>query len=424
VSSSFPATTPSHPYGARSHGDLAELARELLLAGHLIDRSGMPHLISRFGREGMTEIAIDEWMAASPVYTKRMQRILGFEGDDVATIFKGMQLDIGAPPEFMDFRYRVHDSHHGEFWLDHCGALMDVEPMGDEYVTAMCHTIEDPTFDATATATNPRAQVRPMHRPPRAPADRHPHCHWTVTIEEGADPLPYPPQAELLGSVTAAAIPLAERPGDLPADDGDATYEGEVDPDLVMERFSSATLAAICDELALQGHLLSQGFMLHVAERAGGDEALEIGSRQLTGIAGLTSKRLAASLGVAADLDGVAAVLAVHPIFLPRSYVDLHLDRTTEGAELRLSLGPCPALAQDDGLTWPAILVDSDDSGLAAAVTCIAPRARVTRVDPSPGAAATWDITIDPDAPPADQPTEVTLAEFSTGASFTFERRG
>src|SRR5690606_21463328 len=139
-------------WSGRSHAELAELARELLMAGHLIDRSGMPHAISRFGREGLTDIAIHEWMAASPVYTKRMQELLGFEGDTVATIFKGMQWDIGAPHEFLDFRFTVIDDHHGEFHLDHCGALMDVEPMGDEYVTAMCHTIEDPTFDATAMA--------------------------------------------------------------------------------------------------------------------------------------------------------------------------------------------------------------------------------------------------------------------------------
>jgi hypothetical protein len=31
---------------------------------------------------------------------------------------------------------------------------MDVEPMGEDYVRLMCHDIEDPTFDATAVATN------------------------------------------------------------------------------------------------------------------------------------------------------------------------------------------------------------------------------------------------------------------------------
>ena len=107
----------------------------------------------------------------------------------MVTIFKGLQLDIGAPPQFMDFRYTVHDPWHGEFRLDHCGALMDVEPMGEEYVVSMCHDIEDPTFDATAVATNPRAQVRPVHRPPRRPADRHPHCAWTVVIDEAHPPV-------------------------------------------------------------------------------------------------------------------------------------------------------------------------------------------------------------------------------------------
>lgn len=49
-----------------SREDLAILVPELLLCGHLIDRSGMPHLIGAFGREGMTQVAIEEWMASSP----------------------------------------------------------------------------------------------------------------------------------------------------------------------------------------------------------------------------------------------------------------------------------------------------------------------------------------------------------------------
>ena len=59
--------------------------------------------------------------------------------------------------------------------------------MGPDYVRSMCHDIEDPTFDATAVASNPRAQVRPIHRPPRSPGprrDQHPHCAWTVIIDE------------------------------------------------------------------------------------------------------------------------------------------------------------------------------------------------------------------------------------------------
>ena len=145
--------------------------------GQMIDRSGMAvvHLGLR-SRGHDRRSPIEEWMTASPDLHQAHAAGPGLRPDagdgDVVTIFKGLQLDIGAPPQFMDFRYTVHDPWHGEFRLDHCGALMDVEPMGPDYVRSMCHDIEDPTFDATAVATNPRAQVRPVHRPPRtSPAE-------------------------------------------------------------------------------------------------------------------------------------------------------------------------------------------------------------------------------------------------------------
>ncbi len=96
--------------------ELAVVVPELLLMGQLIDRSGMAWCIAAFGREEMLQVAIEEWAAASPIYTRRMQEALGYAPTepggrgDVVTIFKGgLQLDIGAPPQFMDFRYTVHD---------------------------------------------------------------------------------------------------------------------------------------------------------------------------------------------------------------------------------------------------------------------------------------------------------------------------
>ena len=154
---------------------LARLGREYLLHGHLQDRVGIPLVLARHSRQDMLDVAIEEWMAASPIYSLRSQRALNFGNGDVPTIFKNIQLDIGAPHQFMDFRYKVADANHGEFWLDHCGALMDVEPMGEEFVQGMCHDIEDPTFDATVGATNPHAEVRPIH-----------HIHAAETQEERA----------------------------------------------------------------------------------------------------------------------------------------------------------------------------------------------------------------------------------------------
>ncbi len=78
-----------------TRAELARLVPELLLCGHMIDRAGMPHLLGAFGLEGMRDIAIEEWKGASPHYTMRMQRALGYTGQGVVTIFKGLQLDVG-----------------------------------------------------------------------------------------------------------------------------------------------------------------------------------------------------------------------------------------------------------------------------------------------------------------------------------------
>ncbi len=255
-------------YASLTRDQLAVLVPELLLIGQLIDRSGMGWCIKPFGHPEMLQIAIEEWMGSSPVYTKRMQKALKFEGDDVVTIFKGLQLDIGAPPQFMDFRYTVHDRWHGEFQLDHCGALLDNEPMGEDYVRGMCHDIEDPTFDATAVATNRKAQIRPIHRPPRTPADRHPHCAWTVTIDESYPEIADHPVVDVLRRTRAARTELdpIDRDGE-----GQADYSGALVSDIDFAAFSQSALVRIADEVCLQMHLLNLSFILAVGA-AGRDE--------------------------------------------------------------------------------------------------------------------------------------------------------
>ena len=49
-------------------------------------------------------------------------------------------------------------------------------------------------------ATNPKAQVRPIHRPPRTPADRHPHCAWTVIIDESYPEVSSIPALDIVAS--------------------------------------------------------------------------------------------------------------------------------------------------------------------------------------------------------------------------------
>ncbi|MBI2705228.1 MAG: hypothetical protein HYX32_08075 [Actinobacteria bacterium] len=410
-------------YDGCSHDELAALGREYLLAGHLIDRAGMPALIAELGLETMRDVAIEEWMAASPIYTRRMQRLLGFEGDDVATIFKGMQFDIGAPHQFMDFRYEVTDHDHGEFWLAHCGALMDVEPMGEEFVVAMCHDIEDPTFDATAVATNPKAQVRPIHRPPRSPADRHPHCHWRVDIVDDAMPLCDPEVMRSLATSKAATAPL---PPIAVATDGWNAYPRTFEPELRLERFSSGALRALLDEVALQGHLLAHSFLLAVARRSDTETARRVGAKQMNGIVGLTAKRLAKHLRTEGALGDIARVIELHPAFRPRAYValDVSLDHAADGTQqLLVTMRDCPALHESDSLSWAALLAGGNTASIDALIQAVNPRARCSvargsHEHHSPG--YRWSVAIDQSAEPAGESDDVVVASFSTGADFAF----
>ena len=277
--------------GGLSRAELCTLGREQLLAGHLQDRGSIPTLLRRHTMAEANEIAIEQWMTASPVYTRRMQRLLGFAGDDVETIMKGLQLEVGFPHQFMDVGYELHSARSGEFWLRRCGALADVVPMGEEMVRGMCHDIEDPTFDATAVATNARAQVRPIHRPPAVPRGG-PDCHWTITIDDAH--VPVEPHPELAGMEASVVANLPNEPRDSIEPDGWDDYSGPFDADFELERLSHRALQIAVREFSLQGHILARACMRAIDRHHGQDEAIEAGRALFTGIGWVTAERITA----------------------------------------------------------------------------------------------------------------------------------
>ena len=278
----------------------------------------MAWCISAFGREEMAQIAIEEWAGSSPIYTRRMQKALGYAPitpgtGDVVTIFKGLQLDIGAPPQFMDFRYTVHDPWHGEFHLDHCGALMDVEPMGEDYVRSMCHDIEDPTFDATAVASNPKAQVRPIHRPPRRPeqvaGEQRPHCAWTVIIDES-----YPavqPIAALAEVGATHAATLLLDPIDRVGGGARRLHRAAASPTWTSRRSRTRRWSGSPTRSACRCTCSTCRSWWRCGRAVDSDEqAREIATKQLVGIAGIAAERISRALGTDALRDARTAPAA------------------------------------------------------------------------------------------------------------------
>ena len=400
-------SSPSR-FAQLSREQLAVLVPELLLIGQLIDRSGMAWCISSFGRDAMVQIAIEEWAGASPIYTRRMQQALKYQGTDVVTIFKGLQLDIGAPPQFMDFRYTVHDRWHGEFHLDHCGALLDVEPMGEQYVFGMCHTIEDPTFDATAVATNARAQVRPIHRPPRTPADRQPHCAWTVIIDESYPEAQSIPALDIVSQTRAATWELDDID---PSDEGEADYSGALLSDFDFAAFSHSALVRMADEVCLQMHLLYLSFAIAVRARAADEaEAISVCTKGLIGIAGVAAERIHHALKLPGGPEGVLRVLELHPLLNPVGYVSADIEAN------RLTVRRSPA---HDDASWISLCSPDSVLPLQAIATAVDPHIEV-RVS---GTDTDWTAGFtETDGVSAELP-EVEVVKFSGGASFVFEPR-
>jgi hypothetical protein len=411
---------------ALTRSELTIVNRELMLAGHLHDRASFPAILRSHAMDEANEIAIEEWMTASPVYTRRMQRLLDFADGDVGTIFKGFQLDIGMPHQFLDAGFEVHDADHGEFWLRSCGALADVRPMGHEMVRGMCVDIEDPTFDATAEATSPHAQVRPIHRPPEVPHGG-PDCHWTITIDPAHPPIhPHPRLAEVESTLLAqlpATLPPSGEPG------GWDDYARPFDPHFEFEDLSHGALQAVARELAIQFHLLARACMLAVDRRYGTDEAVAVGRATFTGVGWVAAERMAAALGIGTD-DGddtkaagpsaIARVLSMLNLLTPADYLGITLESDDDA--LRVTLDPdAPALREGDAFSVSGLLDLGADEILRAIVHGVNPCATVEET--ADGAPRAWVITTPEGAPPAEEPDAVRLVRFSTGATAVFVRR-
>jgi hypothetical protein len=409
---------------------LSRLAHEFNLIGHLYDRVSQPLVAIEYGPEGFTRSGIEEWQCASPIYSLRMQKALGFEGDTVETVFKNLQLEVGSPQQFMDFQFRLDSADYGEFWLAHCGALMDLERNGNdaELIKLMCHDIEDPTFDATAAATHRRIVMRPFHRPPRIDtgggngSGSYPHCRWKVyKVDEDIAYDHHPVMYELRES-KLANVPLVE-PGEIREAGGLEDYSGSFDPHLQFEDFSQRALQLIIQENALQALLLAHSYTRSQTNNYGDEVGRRFSERSWVGHARVAVERFQKYLGLDGDdIETMAKVFQLHPHFYPRSYTDLRID-ITGPASLRIGIGDCPALEEGVRHNWFSQLSMEPHPAIESIAAHVNPRARCHPVSDPGDARYAWDVVIDDNNEPLPEPVEMQIARTSGGINFEFERR-
>lgn len=398
---------------------LLELAYDWMLSGMLVTRSMMPLVVLAGGdMDLMNQVAIDEWMGASPNYTGRLQRLFGIEGDDVTAIIKGLQLDVGFVHQYMHVTYQVIDPYHAEFQLPHCGALLDAEAFGEERVFGMCHTIEDPTFDATALATNPRARIRPIHRPPRMPADRQPHCHWTITIDPDNDPVPPIELTTRVGATVLAGI--SNQLPDRGRGNGIDDYRGPLIPEFRLSHLSDAALVAAAREFQIQAHLLMVSSDLALREHFDASTAAQIMRDSFLSAGWVASERLNRWHGVApgqGTAEDVVTALSLTPMLPPG------LSRTVrnEGDRVHLELEPQVAELLDVSHPgWIGVLAAGDPSGLEGIARGASHMARVEELDVTDSSMRAT-FTIDESTADRPEPDVVALAHIGRPATWQFD---
>lgn len=386
---------------------LAQIGREYMLAAQFNSRTGYAALQMNHGPEAYLQVAIDNWMAVSPIYSQRIQRAMRTNtGSDIATILKGLQLECGMSHQYFDAGMEEVSAREGYFWLNSCGPLLETEPRGEAAVKTMCHDVEDPTFDATAVATNPRARVRPVHRPPRVPADRVPHCKWRVTIEPDAEPLEEPALTGVMRRTVLAGLEIERRACE--ESGGLDYYDGPLVETLQLERFSKSALVVICKELAVQIHLLLNALGHVIGERYGAEAGRAVSVFQFSGAGWVISERLARVLGHdQGGIDAIVDVLRVHPAFQPVEYFGIEVVKTGEDSA-RICFGPGAASQEAVALGWYPLLQAGDVSGLEALLRGVDPGVSLA---PAPSGGMAWDIRVGVPGATVEEPLSVQIAK-------------
>lgn len=402
---------------------LARLGREYQMLSMFHDRAWMPHVAGIAGEEGTVTMADGEWMGASPIYTRRNLANVGAAGDTVQSIAKGIQLDIGGPDHFLDFRFEIVSDTEAFFWTEFCGPhdhLVRMTANDHDTVKLMCHDMEDRTFDATFSATNPKARCEPVFRPPRPDEFTGHHCRWRLFIDETLEGSP-PPNPSLAFMETTKAARFAFVLGESKEPGGLDDYAGPFMDWFRLEEFSHAFLVRQAKEYALDNHLLMRAGYWTAEQNWGAGFLAATAPQHRAGFAPGLTYRLRRALGIEGDdIEAVAKILQIDPVHVP-DYTAFRVEVDDE--EILVSLHDCEALHDDPRSPLGPLTQTPDTPGFEHMAQAVNPRARISVDTPPDGAVAAWRVWIDPAAEPVEPHPLVDMVNMNDITTFDLSAR-
>ena len=402
------AFNPSLELTDFDHDVLANYGRDIMLANHIHDRSALSQVAIQFGAQGQTDVACDEWMSSSPIYNHRNRQLLGIEGDDVSVALKGLQFDIGAPHNYLNFHYELVSPDEGYFWTSTCGPynyMREMSGASEEAQIQICHHMEDPTFDATVMAVNPLMRCRPVYRPPLVEVPEKGPCKWLVSIQRDIGLVEDCPNLDKVKQTRAANFEFAKP---TTTSVGLQNYSGEFIRDMCLEKLSHESLALQCKEFMLDVLLLNYSCYTSIAVRFGEEQLLPIQTEQWKALAPVTVHRLRKNFSIEGeDIAAILKVLQLNP-FLPPEYFSLGYQQISTERGL-VWLEDCEAYREEVKRGIAGMLVTHPNQpGFDALAHAVNPRAQVkplTCEEAPVDCVLAWEILIDSTAEPAERST-------------------
>jgi hypothetical protein len=278
--------------------------------------------------------------------------------------------------------------------------------------------MEDPTFDATVMAVNPRMRCRPVYRPPYGEVPTGGPCRWRVAVEYDIGMVEDNPVLGIVRKSLAADFTFSgiiTNADTATNTQGMQDYSGVFKRDFVLEDLAHNVLARQCMEFSLDVHLLNRACYTSVAERWGEEELVPMALEQWRSMAPVTVHRLRKMFNLTGDsMSSVLKILQLNP-FLPREYLKLGFELVDETCG-RVWLEDCAALQEPAARGIASLVTHHPESpGFDAMAKAVNPYVQISQLDSSaiPGAQWVWELRIDTDGEAAS-PSE--FADLVAGA--------
>ncbi len=139
----------------------------------------------KLDKEIVKEIEAEVWRREDEKEINIIRHVMNIWGDDVASVFKHLQVDPGAGGIWTEDGYELElkDKNTGVLTIKNCTALNYLEKTGQkEYQKFVCEVLDGEGFEITARVFHPKMTAKPLKLPPRKGKDEI-ACQWEFKLE-------------------------------------------------------------------------------------------------------------------------------------------------------------------------------------------------------------------------------------------------